>query len=221
MSSKKTNKNKIQNTLIGALIIGILGSAIWEKIISPLSSYIFFKISNIFSNMEQNFSDSLYRQISSSTSLNGFESVLSLIFFMLLLTCLILCKVNKRLKNLIMITKYGESYITYLEETDDDFSDYDDGKFALFKNSIAFLICMIILTFTLMISTLYMTGKITFIQKAKTNTLANIEIVSPYIEDIEYKTLKSNFYSISSEDDFNNLTNELQSIAEENNIKLK
>lgn len=51
--------------------------------------------------------------------------------------------------------------------------------------------------------------------------LRNIEIVSPYVTDQEYKQLKSDFYSIDTITDYHDLSDQLDKIAESNNIKLK
>ena len=49
----------------------------------------------------------------------------------------------------------------------------------------------------------------------------NIEIVSPYISDVEYKQLKSKFHSMETQYDYNALMKELESIADEYSLKLK
>ena len=49
----------------------------------------------------------------------------------------------------------------------------------------------------------------------------NIEIVSPYVSDVQYKELKSDFYSMKNIDDLNKLTTTLQSISEKHSIDLQ
>lgn len=51
-------------------------------------------------------------------------------------------------------------------------------------------------------------------------TLQNIEIVSPYISEQDYKLLKSDFYSMQNMDDFNSLNQKLNSIADEYSLHL-
>lgn len=60
-----------------------------------------------------------------------------------------------------------------------------------------------------------------FINKTITRTTNNIEIVSPYITDYEYKKLKSDFHSMKNSIDYKALTQNLDSIAKENTIELK
>lgn len=54
-----------------------------------------------------------------------------------------------------------------------------------------------------------------------TVTRTNIEIVSPYISDQEYKQLKSDFFLIKTKDDYDNLQKELEIISENNQVDLK
>ncbi len=49
----------------------------------------------------------------------------------------------------------------------------------------------------------------------------NIEIVSPYVSDLEYKQLKSEFHSMQSRSDYDNLVFKLDSIGSENHLRLK
>ena len=60
-----------------------------------------------------------------------------------------------------------------------------------------------------------------FIHNKATMLTNNIEIVSPYISDIEYKTLKSNFHTMQNLEDFNNLMEQLNRIADENSLHLQ
>ena len=53
------------------------------------------------------------------------------------------------------------------------------------------------------------------------NTRANIEIVAPYISDQEYKQLKSDFFTIKSKSDYDNLQKALNMISEEHQLDLK
>lgn len=49
----------------------------------------------------------------------------------------------------------------------------------------------------------------------------NIEIVSPYVSDLEYRQLKSEFHLMRNSDDYEKLVEKLHNIATENDIKLK
>lgn len=60
-----------------------------------------------------------------------------------------------------------------------------------------------------------------YINTTITKLTNNIEIVAPYIDDFEYKSLKSVFYSMEGADDYHSLITELNHIAETNGVKLK
>lgn len=60
-----------------------------------------------------------------------------------------------------------------------------------------------------------------FINRAITITTNNIEIVSPYISDHDYKKLKSDFYSIQNKDDYDKLQQTLNTVAKEHSLILK
>jgi hypothetical protein len=49
----------------------------------------------------------------------------------------------------------------------------------------------------------------------------NIEIISPYVSDIEYKKFKSDFHTIQCSRDYEDLAQALQSIADAHSIPLK
>ncbi len=50
------------------------------------------------------------------------------------------------------------------------------------------------------------------------STMRNIEIVAPYISDVEYKTLKSDFYRMSSKEDYQNLITQIDALMDENGL---
>lgn len=53
------------------------------------------------------------------------------------------------------------------------------------------------------------------------NSLRNIDIVAPYISDNDYKMLLSDFYQMTSKNDFDLLMNKISDIASENGLTLK
>lgn len=68
---------------------------------------------------------------------------------------------------------------------------------------------------------LYKYGQQTFINSKITATTNNIEIVSPYISDKDYKQLKSDFHKIRNSEDYETLNRVLNKIAHANSIVLK
>ena len=82
---------------------------------------------------------------------------------------------------------------------------------SLIKVSIYFLMFLLV----------FMYGKQLFINSCITKTMCNIEIVSPYVDETEYRRFKSEFHLIESRDDYDALHSKLSSIAEKYELKLK
>ena len=53
------------------------------------------------------------------------------------------------------------------------------------------------------------------------DTINNIEIVAPYITDMEYKQLRADFFQMDSKSDYQSLVEKLESIAESHGLQLK
>ena len=62
---------------------------------------------------------------------------------------------------------------------------------------------------------------LTFINNCQTKTLCNIEIVSAYISDEEYKQLNSYFYSITTKNEYDTLQEVLNNIADHYSLTLR
>ena len=60
-----------------------------------------------------------------------------------------------------------------------------------------------------------------FVINKVTTMTNNIEIVSPYISDVEYRQLKSEFHTIKSRGDYEDLAKSLKHIADSHSIDLK
>lgn len=80
----------------------------------------------------------------------------------------------------------------------------------LFTFFTIFTICFTFIGFT---CTLVTTG-------IATDTIRKIEILSPYVDDLEYKKFKSEFYAIETWDDYNQLDKNLNIIMESKGISI-
>lgn len=161
--------SKFKN-VIASLLIGLLGTALWEWIVSPFFVFLHEKAIPTFIRY---FNDSFYEKVAYSTPE-------ALTYSMLMAIILLFVMFPPRLWSKV-------------------FHD----------NSIFFLRIIYIFVFTF----IYFSN--TFAHQTSKQTLRNIDIVAPYISDIEYKTLKSNFYRMDSKDDYIALTNQIQLIMDE------
>lgn len=119
------------------------------------------------------------------------DSPASLTFYYILMTVAILILLPPKFFSVLL---HGESR----------------NKTDAFLNTITRLACFLIIMFN-MFTTL-------IANQTARETLRNIEIVAPYVSDIEYKTLKSDFYRINSKDDYLDLTNNIKLIMNENDL---
>lgn len=94
-------------------------------------------------------------------------------------------------------------------------------RFAIIKRIKILPVIIWLLVFVMLLNTCFFIGKLNFINEKRTLALNNIEIVSPYISDMEYKMLKSKFYSIETKEQYDMLLKDLVSISSSNSIKLK
>lgn len=86
------------------------------------------------------------------------------------------------------------------------------------KKELSFLKSVICIIYTFFLLFLLATN---FINDNITKTTNNIEIVSPYLDDQEYKMLKSKFHTIKSKDDFDNLYSILKDYSIKYGITLR
>lgn len=84
------------------------------------------------------------------------------------------------------------------------------------------LYCILtIFLYLILIIFMYWHGNNTFINQCKTSSLCNLEIICPYISDLEYKKLKSSFYSIQTKKDYEIFTNTIEEIGDKYSLDLK
>lgn len=192
MSNESSDKFFSKPTVI-AIATGLLASALWEKAISPIldATYlVFLDIAKVFSDT---IATSTYRQISlgfresySFTSIIMFMAIILYLLWFLILSFLSLR--SKLLKNESGNQKSKEKKLPKV-----------------------WPITTVSLIMTLL--SIYVISREVYIHNCISRTTANIEIVSPYISDYEYKMLNSRFHSLSSEEDYSSLTQDIKDIA--------
>lgn len=89
------------------------------------------------------------------------------------------------------------------------------------KNLKKFITLIKISIYSLMFLLVFMYGKQLFINSCITKTMCNIEIVSPYIDETEYRRFKSEFHLIENRNDYDALHSKLNAIATNYELELK
>ena len=156
--------------IASTILVGLLGSALWEWGINPFSMFLSDKV---IPDIIRFFNDSFYQKITSSTPESATYSIVIMLFF------LVIFLPPNTISRMFHVDK--TSWITFI---------YILVFFYIFmSNSLA--------------------------HQINKRTLHDIEIIAPYISDLEYKTLKSDFYRIDSKDDYTALINQIQKYMDE------
>lgn len=216
-------KNKKMTNIITLIIIPLVVTALWEKILGPLFDISITWLSTFGSAFLQASTDLIYIYIATGRPIDIskylFMIIISYMLGGLLTTTSESIKSRKKavaLQNkLINPTDSGQMVSVKKELTESEEINHlahNAKKYS--RIFIAFTIC----GYTAYVLFISVTGYINSTIAKLTN---NIEIVAPYIDDYEYKLLKSTFYSMEGADDYHSLVTELNRIAETNGIKLK
>lgn len=181
MENSETNtnsKSKGKFQVIGAIFISILSSALWEKLVSPLLTYLYEMFINLSNSISMNYSNQIYYQVS-----RGYQDHYSQLIFkiIILVTGFILFYYTLPYKKIILKLR---SPLLYLFLT-----------FILFQY----------------VETIFINNRISY-------ALRNIEIISPYVSDNDYKILKSKFYSVIDSEDYNSLIIMINDIRIKNDL---
>ncbi len=239
----KEKKKLLLSAISGAVLAFLIG-----KILNPVLEIAYFYFLQIGNYFIKSFSDSVYKNISNGFAEQSSLAILYLciILFVFLLELLyvglstfrnsILQKyddleesINDMERMLSEKRNLPEQANSHTEENLDDLlaqnknlkkelhESYENYKKDSTKKLSLLKICLVFSALFL----LFIYGKQVFISSAIAKTTSNIEIISPYITDTEYKQLKSRYHSISSKSDFDSLTATLNEIATEHSIVLK
>lgn len=232
------SKGNISSLLIGTLLAFLVG-----KFLDPLFAYLYSLFLNTGGVVVTSISNSTYKQIS-----NGFSEQPSMLSFYLLcilswviLSCSFTALRNSYKQILDTYKKYNEILDIVKNTPLDDNLNYDTTNSSislpangennpeilaekitlnLRKVKIEYRLIIIIFVF-LYIFLIFTYSRSLYINDKITSLTNNIEIVSPYISDINYKQLKSNFHMMENSEDYNNLMSELSDIAKDHSLTLK
>lgn len=207
-------------SVIFAIATGFVACILWE-ICQPLFQKIFHLILSFTEVVTQSYSDKIYSEISlgfhESTSVSLFNSALFCLGLVALSLYRKILKTLTQKLNCLDETHIAEHCVPIKEKSENTLTA---ERHRLIKKRRLFLLIFIFCIF-LFIGMIYNMWESYYINQTQANTLANIEIVSPYISNSEYQQLKADFYSIDSKSDYDSLCSTLLDIAETNSANLK
>lgn len=227
-------KNNWAATLAGTLL-----TLFFTQIIEPVFSTLYSFILSLGGTAIQSLSDSTYRQIS-----NGFsEQTSSLILYLAFIFSAVVIlnyyskerrAFDQQMKEMAELEEEihsllspehvkGDAPKNDLDNTrPEEYSKQLLGKIKVLRSrSFSRYIVLWILTIIAYILLIYAYSRTVFVNGRVTSMMNNIEIVSPYISDAEYKQFKSSFHLIENKEDYDNLYYQLEQVAAAHSVELK
>lgn len=216
-------RNEKKTTFITLIIIPLLVTALWEKLLGPLFDISLTWLSAFGGEFLQANINLIYICISTGKpidiSWSLFIIVASLILGNLLTTTSERIKSYKKLvaAHNELTNPSDKKHVVSAEKLLTD-SEKINRSLQNEKKISRFCVILTVCGYIAYLLYILIVG---YINTTITKLTNNIEIVAPYIDDFEYKSLKSVFYSMEGADDYHSLITELNHIAETNGVKLK
>ena len=236
---------KLKKYILPAIPAFVL-TFVFSKVLNPVLEILYSSFLKLGSFFIKSFSDSTYKTIS-----HGYSELPSLwnLYFLTIILMMILfvfymlrefqfdkfldsirelkTKNNDCIKKITSATETNSisdedeninDILSELIETKNDLDNFEMNVNNSHKKR-SFILKLV--TAILLFIMIFLYAQQSFINTAITKALSNIEIVSPYISESEYRHLKSDFYSINNHEDYDLLFHTLEEIADANSINLK
>ena len=168
---------KIVGSLAAAIILGAIGSGVWEKILSPAISWLSSATAEFISTFSSSYENSIFQRAARDMTDLYPVKIVFLILFIIgfsLVTSMLLQ----------LLAKYS-----FQERTQRRL------KFLLGANGLFLGIAIVVMSFISI-------AKVDAAQKIKEKSFRSLEILRPYIGEQEYLVLRSTYYSIDNKSDF-------------------
>lgn len=178
------------------ILLGAIGSGVWERLLSPTLSKISNLITSSVASISDRYSDSIYSTASYLVSFDQSRTVHLLLFLFIffgLFAYAIYSKKDNKILSLI-----NKAMMTYCR----------GWSGIIFSGAFLIVIFFLIATDSTTREIRYYSTK-------------NMEIVRPYIGEKQYLMLRSNYLSMNNKDDFKKFLENLYAAASTTPIKIK
>lgn len=205
-----------------AFILGALVTIILNDIFEPILKAFYSLVIYICTFFIKSFSDSIYKSIS-----NGFSeksSNLTLYLIILIISGIaayfyayLKQTINTTLKNISNKIEPVQNDNNHKNSKSDITTEVIKSQKYVKKYFLSTKICI----FCFLTVILFAYSKEVYINSYIVSITNNIEIVSPYISDLEYKQLKSSFHAMQNRSDYDKINEMLLEISKKNCLTLK
>jgi hypothetical protein len=183
--------------ILGAIVLGAVGSGVWERGVGPLFDWLTKLIVSGMSRVSHTYMDSIYREAS-----KGFHE-----FFSLQLYCLYLAILPVLYLILLHRHPHGKK------------AEHED-KIRSFLRSKKGYYMLNALTCAVLISMVFGLTKYHYINSVCTVSKQSISVLAPHVSDLELKRLWARFHSMTSQDDFMAFKSALKQHAETADVNI-
>ena len=190
---------KISLGVLGTILLGAIGSGLWERFLSGTVDSVVDLSIVIVSSIFNSYKDGIYE-----TASLGFHESYSLLLIMLFVMLMPLAYLRLLRMHPIEVKRRRTS-----ENKVGDFIVSEKGYKFIFG-----------LTITVMILCVFIISKISYTNRVVTYSMRSIDIVKPYISNNEYDLLKSQFYQVRNTDDYTMFNDKVKRISNKHNLKL-
>lgn len=179
--------------VIGALVIGVLGSALWEKVVSPGFTSASAATVNFFSGISDSYQDSIYQRAARDVPDLYAVKIAFLILFM---------------AGAVLLVPHCSRWLDAL-----NLGDAIKARLrgALRMNAVSMGIALLVMSF-------FAISKVNAAAEIKEVSLRSMEMARSKIGETEYIRLRSLFYSINNKADFLAFKVSLVKEAQKSNI---
>ena len=194
--------------ILGTILLGAIGSGIWDWILADALTLAGNAILRLFSTAFGGYLDALYKEVGKGPLYPMLNSLFTMFFMLILIfPASAVLIINKKIKKL-----------AHQKNKSDDQGKNVDKKLEkaikLFKFQLLPLFGILVVFITMQIwQVVYSNSASSFVERS-------IDIISPHVSEIERKTLISEYRMISNADDFYKIENKLMKLASKNSLIL-
>jgi hypothetical protein len=179
---------KYLGALVGTILLGAIGSGVWERILAPFLNSVSNNLTKFLSQISVGFSDSLYADAAWNFGDQSIDpSAIHFLFFI----------------SIFLI-------LTFFKIKSNTFSELLNG----FTQSVPYMVSIIFI-FTVAFFLISRTNSINQINRISS---INMETMRPYIGEQKYLELRSDYLRIKNEAAFDRFQNKLNKYATENGL---
>jgi hypothetical protein len=209
MSSTESKTNKLKS-ILWVILIGALGSGLWEVILKDAVFYMGGLLVEFISSFYDGYFDYLYKNVGKQIDMINQIPGITIFVAILFMPIFFIIKIN----NIIRGLELNPTEITESEHTEKSLIT------PILRNHRAFVnVLTIIFLINSMVYTSILIATIST-NKAVNVVTRNLEIVRPYISENEYFLLVSRFRLVDNQEKMQTLLDDIEKVSDRNAIKL-